>query len=390
MVARRPWGFFLFCSLSALGLLRTWAGSPPAHYALFTRAALALWKGQPAYGSDLGTGIGNWFYSPSCGMFLFGPFALLPAWLGMTLFLAISWVVFVAGARELLVISGLSEERTQLFWGTLAPQMMLSLLTTKLEILMTGVLMLACAWLVQGRRVRSSALLLGIVTSWKFQLLPSAGLVAVVAWLLRRERRWPLLLLLGLGLSYFAPFVFRPAAELSAAHAAWDESLRNFISVAWLSFDNLFAFAHPMTGWPRSWGEAALVSAFLGAALAAGLALRVTQDAQQSGGHDAFPGAMLLALGFGAFFTVSFSPLNQNNGYVLWAPLVLAHLALTRGRLQAWIYGVAAGIMILAYSDLIPDAARSALRSHTVKPLAPLLLFSGLLIRRRPGQTGNN
>jgi hypothetical protein len=174
--------------------------------------------------------------------------------------------------------------------------------------------------------------------------------------------------------------------------ARWQGTLSDFVARAWLDFDSLFALAGHLAGDSAAgwrWAQAAWVSVAAGAGLAAWLARWAWRRRLEPGapGDDAEGRAIWLACGLGAFFTVALSPLNQNNAYVLWAPLVLAALALPRLRAaDRAVLGAAAAIMILAYSDLLPEAVRAALRAHAVKPLAPLLLVSLLLIRGASGE----
>src|SRR3954463_67139 len=105
-------GTAVFWLVTLFAFRRICIESPGAHYRLFTLAGKALWAGRPAYGSDHGTNIGLWLYSPSCGMFFFAPFSLLPDPAGQFLYMALSIALFAWGAHSLLG-AVLPEERAK-------------------------------------------------------------------------------------------------------------------------------------------------------------------------------------------------------------------------------------------------------------------------------------
>lgn len=381
------------------------------HYRIFVSAGSALWTSQPAYGTDFGTSLGYWFYSPSCGMFFFGPFSRLPETLGLGLFVAISWVAFVYGTSRFWKVVRPDDDLDPLinwFWFAIAGQVHLAITTSKLELIMTGLLLWAGACLAERRRRWFAAIILAMIANWKFQPLPAIGLVTISLLLVDRDWKWPLLFTAALFSWFLLPFLFRPASYLLAAHETWRSTLSQFIDRDWLLFDHPFKFLKNVLGVSVTYSTARLVGLSFSALLIL-IQVRSTWSVlmarrDRSKGIGIFTSAksgatqisarpineraivVLLGLAYGALFTCLFSPLNQNNAYVLYVPLLMAGFisfgvaTSTEKLLWKYVLVIAWAVMTLSYSDIMPPAQRAFLREIAVKPLGCLILGTALAL----------
>lgn len=346
----------------------------PGHYRVFTGAASFLWTGINPYGNDYGTGVGYYFYSPSCGLFLFGLFSWLPEKFGIFLYIALSWSVFVWGSISFAHAYRLKDSKIfQWYWLAIAFQMYTGILTSKVEILMTGMLLLCASWLIEGKRKYTCALLLSMILNWKFQPLPSIGLILLCWWILKRDWKWPASFLCFLGLWYILPFLFVPFSTLIEAHSQWRSTLVQFVQEAYLNFENIYTFGKNSLGTILTFPQAQALSLAAGFAFGVATLIWIIK-------HRNFPGGVLFSLALGATYTCVFSPLGQNNALINYAPLLLAGF-ITAERTgpflrNIWLIVLVATVSVLslAYSDVVPHLIQEQIRHATIKPLACLVL----------------
>lgn len=369
---RKHWGFAVFVALSAFAFFRLFLQPLSAHYMIFTGAARALWAGQDPYGQYFGSKLGLWYYSPGCGLFFFGPFAALPDWVGVSLYMVASFGLFLWGmAAFARALSGEAPWKWHLLWLALASQMMGGIGSTKLEVAMTGILLGSCAWIIEGRRRLLAAVVLAMIASWKFQPIPTVGLIALSGLVARRDWKFPLVFAAALAGWFALPALALGAGRLFELHQTWGATFDPFVRKAYDNFDNIYSFFRNGAGWKLSYASAQAV----GAGFAIGIAAWVARSGWMARGESAHARGVLLSVSLGAAFTAVFSPLNQNNGYILLAPLFLSAYVLRRNGPRAvwsWILGGVWLVLSLAYSDAIPREAREAIRHFTVKPLAVL------------------
>ena len=407
------WGVTAFLMVSVVGGARSVAGSGLGHFRIFTSAARALWHGMDAYGTDFGTGVGLWFYSPACGMVVFGPLSLLPEPLGLALYLFISWVAFVWGANKLWKSFGATRV-PDLFWLLVAVQMMTSLLAAKLEILMMGLLMWACAEVIRTARARlragsdetarlgwEPAAVLGALLNWKFQPLPTVGLLTIV-WMLRpaegeprdleaaaqgliqedeiaRRFRFPVAVAFNCLLWFAAPVLWFGLKPALGMLMHWKSTLQPFLEASYLNFDNIFAFLRAAFGISVTYDGAQKISIAVGLVMAVAVTMRLRFSRWDARWSIVDSAAMAMSLG--AVYTVVLSPLSQNNAHVLLAPLFMCAMITWRrldgDRLGQWVHGLSLGLLVVAldfaYSDLIPADLRTTLRGLAIKPAAVAL-----------------
>lgn len=381
---KRHWGMVILAAVSLLSLVKLLRQAVPGHYRVFTGAGRALWQGQNPYGTDFGTSVGYYFYSPSCALTVFGPLAALPEKVGLVVYMGASWSVFVWGARKFASAYRLTPSRLQWFWGLIAAQMAGGILASKLEIAIAGLLLGAIAALVERPRFNRSsisvAIALAALLNWKFQPLPVVGLL-LIAWLWRiRDWKFPVILGLALAGWYALPFAFFPAEFVRSIHGTWQTTFSHFVAESFLNFENIFAFIYGTTDKALSFEDSQLMSGAMGSVLALSLAVHLHRRAT-------FEQGALLATAMGTMFMTAFSPLGQNNALILYAPLLLCALiaqgSAQDGKRLQWVIGSVCAIMILAYSDLVPQMVRETLRHLSIKPVACLALCTATVAQIR-------
>lgn len=360
----KRWGTLLLAVVALFSLRRLLIEPISAHYLLFTRAGQALWHASPVYGSDHGTGIGLWLYSPFCGMFFFGPFSLLPDVVGMTAYVLVSLALFVAGAELLSRSLRVTPVMREIFYALCSAPMLSAVVTTKLEIAMTGILMAAAALLVEGRLEWLAGLSLAVIANWKLQPAPTILLLLLVLWRSGRAKSFAFGLAAGLVLAVGVPYLFLPTSYLMHEEALWRSTLAGFTRVSLFNFENVFCFLKFSLGIETPWVVAQAVSAAAGLAFAACLWPLAKQRAR----------GILLACAWGSAFSMAFSPLGQNNGMILAAPLLLwfseiAFAQLTCPRERVFWISVIAITLIVPYSDLVPPATRDWLHALSIKQM---------------------
>ncbi len=386
---RKYWGFSIFSLLSVLGFMRLLRQDVPGHYRIFVGAARALWTGVNPHGTDFGTGVGFWFYSPSCAMFLFGPFTLIPETLGLAIYMTLSWFVFVLGAQQFhraatVSIQMPAEQSNQIhnfFWLVTAPQMMTAILTSKLEVLMTGMLLLAASYLIKNRSRFLCGFAMATILNWKFQPLPTLGLISMAAVILGVNWQFLMAIVLGSVFWIAVPHVFLSAHFLSEVYQRWKETLSPFVETSFMNFDNVFSFTKNALHLEFSYSIAQMISLFVGFVFAWGVFQWAWYRRERYFKEKVWRESMLISLGLGAAFTVTLSPLSQNNSYILYAPMwILGFLALSQAA-GPWKNRLKYALVILfltmtfAYSDVIPRSTREVVRHLAIKP-AICFLFS--------------
>jgi hypothetical protein len=388
---RLPWGFAIFCLATAFGFYRLALETEPGHFRVFISAGRALLSGTPAYGTDFGTGVGEYFYSPLSALLVFAPLSFLPLKLGLFLYAAVSWIIFVLGARRALGAlaragEGLPESEN-LFFALMAPPMLSSLMATKLEIVATGLLLIALSDLLSKRESWRAGALSAFVTSWKFQPLPIVLLWLVVLKPRSEIRRFLKGFVPALLVSYALPYVFIHWDYLNTMHVLWMSSLASFTQAAWLDFENLFSFLKHALGIELSWAQARVLSAFGAIGALATVRSRALGKARPAD-------LLLFASGLGTAYVILFSPLGQNNALVIVAPLLLwavhADIGPQNRRLLMTFLALS---LTLPYSDLVPLDWRNQAHAWAVKPI--LLGLSAIYIAsietwRGGGRSGKN
>ena len=378
------WGKIFFVLLSAVAYVRVFNERISLHYELFVKAGEMLWQGLNPYGHEITTGGNLWFYSPSCGMFLFGPFALLPEKLGEFVFVWGSWLFFWWGLSRVLEILKSKNSSFYLYeqwiWAFVSIQMMAAIWATKIEILMVGIILLCLSLMMRAQKVTLAIVLLAIITSWKFLTLSTAGLV-LVAFLLRKKQIKPALVFIcTLVVMHFIPLLRYSMDELNVLYRAQAESLAWFIPQGVYTLDNFYNFLKSSLGIVLSdFGRNLLAG---GVALwLVGLVAKKSLQKQKSEWVE----LLLFCGAAGAGFTTLFNPTGQNNALIQIAPLVVlafwgAH------RFEKPLRRICLGVILsvwlgltFAYSDIMPRIVREL----TVKPAFVFILLALILLYER-------
>lgn len=427
---KNHWGFAILSLVSLLSLIKLLLQKVPGHYRVFTGAGRALWNGRDPYGSSFDTGVGYYFYSPTCALTVFGPLSHLPEKLGLVVYMAGSWALFAWGARKLANAFALSPARMQWFWALIAAQMAGGILASKLEVAIVGLMMGAVAMLADSggprglissrglpgaadrpeptslalprptstfKPIALAALILAAILNWKFQPLPVVGLIVLARLITLRDWRFPLLLLASLAFWSALPYLFFAPDFVATIHQHWNTTFTAFVRESVLNFENVFAMVRRVFNLVLTFEVTQLISVAAGVALAAVVAARALNVIHRREDDLARRDTELLALALGTMFVTAFSPLGQNNALILYAPLLMTALirldqakSSRDQKIWRWVLGIACAVMILAYSDLVPKSLQGTLRALSVKSLACLGLgaaIAAIKSEREPTQS---
>ena len=379
-------GFAYFIAVSLLTTFWTSFGSSRIHYPIFEQATRNIFQSKMAYGFpyEAGTGYATlWLYSPSCALFFFSLFAFLPTILGKIFYLLLSTGVFISGVLAAARAVGFENtlRRSHFFWILVSFEMVGALSAYKIEVITTGILLWAF-WALQTQRAVLGCLLLAIVTNWKFQGLPVAGLLLLTDARLNRSWRNIILFVVALSLYSAAPFLFLSQQYLLESQRVWIASLTESLQVTWSTYQHIYAVA--LNIWPQSfslkWAQA--ISALAGLGFALDLFIR--SGAPKTSRIN----LRLLAVGLGSAWIILFSPMSQSLAYILWTPLVLCAWILFKTyrqdqRLWIPVLWISAFLASMSYSDLTPQPIRGWFRQFGFKPVGILLLVVVLLWQTR-------
>ena len=388
---RLLWGEAAVGLALLLALIRVATERPPGHYRMYIEASKALWSSGEAYGVPF---LGNlFFFSPSCALFLYGPFALLPEIPGVFLYTLLSGGLFIFGVRR-VASHYVDRNGLQWFWLLVASQLYSGLAAHKPEVLSMGVLFLSAAWLIEGKHLPWAAFFLAMVGNFKLQPLPAVALLALVVVLIRSRRgewrklaSWIFVAILGLSFLFWfgAPWLVRPFGYLAEQHGKWFSTLSGYSAASFDFYDNSFAFLHNNFGLQLTYGFAQNCSMFL-AAVSLGLVVYWCKKRTRLE-LKPFHHAILLALVLGTTYTVLVSPLQQVSAYILLSPLMLA-LAVLRSkepRRFTALMLLSFVIWSLGYSDLVPEPAHEIIRHAVVRvPMTWLALVAVVLRLYQP------
>lgn len=393
---RKGWGLWIFsisAFISFLGLLqeRHWG-----HYRIFTGAAKSLWEGNSPYFDTFGTNLGFWFYSPSCGLFFFGPFLLLPTQWGIFAYVAISFVTFLAGLLTFLR-TVLDLERTQWiphryfnwFWLLISFETMGAILATKLELVIIGLMLFVASWLIQGRMHFLSAVLMAMMINWKFQPLPVFGLM-ICALFFWRNGRLPALkfgayFVLALIFWFTIPFVHLGVEGLLKISLEWQRSLSRSINEAWVVFEHLFKLPLRLSGRTVEYRNLQIFSLSAAIVLASIVSFWTYRGRKVLTGPEVRKWSISLALAWGCWYIVCLSPMSQGNAYVLYSPVLLLAIAVKsrfdRQMSSNWSRALVVSIVMngfltsILYSDMFGKTSRLFFNEYGVKPYGVSILM---------------
>jgi hypothetical protein len=333
-ILKNQWGFSLFLLSSLVSFIQLLNPRHWGHYKIFSGAALALWAGQTPFAQDFGSGVGYWFYSLSCGLFYYGPFAALPLGLGVFVYMLSSWVLFLIGVVYFVKVAKSSphfQVVTQPFdnwiWLWLSFFVMSAILAEKLELTMVGLFFIATAWLIRGRFVGASAFLYGMMINWKFQPLPIVGLIVFVLALsqFKKALRFFFCTLLSVAFWFALPVVFLGPTKVAQFSKEWSLTLQEQLSRDWSRFQHLFKLPLYFFKDALSLADLQRFSAICGVILiiVVGLWLKKARTVWNFQSQTLVKWGLMLAMGLGSWFIVALSPMSETNAFVLVAPLFI-------------------------------------------------------------------
>jgi hypothetical protein len=278
--------------------------------------------------------------------------------------MALSIGVFAWGAHALLKVVLPKDEAKrvairEIFYVLCAAPMLSAIVSTKLEIFMTGVLMLAAAALIRGDRLERAGVAMALMANWKLQPAPT-----ILLWLLVLLRNGGFKdfskgLVGGFFAAWFLPRFFGSWDYISQQESVWASSLATFTRTSVYNFENVFTFIKFAFGPETPWWLVQALSAVAGLAAAFCVWTRPW---------------ILFAAALGAAFTMAFSPLGQNSALILTAPLLIWITWLSVERLhcireQSLFLLAVALALIVPYSDLIPLDFREWMHALSVKQM---------------------
>lgn len=374
-------GYLILVALIMLGIATY---RPHRHYSIFTHAAADLFSGQNPYGKaydNLGV-MSFWLYSPTAS-FLYKPLSLLPPHVGNFIYLSLSILLFFGGVYFFLKTLGLRMSAgLGLFYFILSNELIGAINNSKLELATTGFIFVIGGLVLSGRALLAGVIL-GVITNWKFQPLPTALLLL---WALLWEKRLRETISLATGFllawaaAYGLPFLFFPNAFISDCYRVWKESLDLALSTTWQIYQSLYTSLFKITGWPISIAEVTTIGIVAGAALAALLPFGVRSEKT----HDPFGGRPLLltALSLGSVYSVLFSPMSQSSAYILGTPFLLTLFIIRNSKRSfipegVWTLGFVAHWIMTSYfyCDLALPSWRGLAGRMNLKPLGFSLLL---------------
>ncbi len=353
------------------------------HYRIFTTAGSFLLHRINPYGVDWGYG-GSWFYSPVCG-WLFGLLSLLREGVGCFIFVMGSYFVFLYGCwrmvRKLPFPSSKNQFNRFLIVALILSmgEMIGALQSTKLEIAMIGLLLIAID-LIDSNPILAGVIAALIINFKWFPLAP-IGLVGICQ---LRSKNYKFCVWTALFSVFF--FVLPVAVygwEFShELYVKQNASLGGFMAGSFMVFPSVFGFLSKGLGITLSPTVIPSILVFLGGALGILVwALSGVRGTNRSDFQTLFP------LALGVLYVVNFNPLSQFNAYMIATPALLYALNLWfRGEKKLFgsaivLYWV---IVSMFYSDLVPHSFRDHCRDILLKPVGSvvlLLAFVGFGIR---------
>lgn len=346
------------------------------HWLIFSGAAQVIWQKQNPHGLTFGSDAGFWFYSPNCGLLLYGPFAWLPQAWGQALFMGMSLVVLLSGAWMFWKsyqsdLSTHSPRFHNFVWIAASSEVIGTFLNARIEILILGILF----WcLTLWRRQKFSAeclalILLALVSEWKSQTL----LVAFF-WVLRSSWKHRLVFVLAYGAWYLWPTLYIGWDQFFSFEASRRAGIQDWMLSPfrdyenWLSYQQIYTFLFRTFGWHFKLTQVTLISIPIVSILTLIFLKRKTSPTMSP----------LLATIFGLYFANVFLPLSQSSGFALYIPC-LFWLLYFEPKARWWILAILWFGVSGLYSDLVPKPWRLWAFEYAIKAaslgLAPLLIW---------------
>jgi len=362
------WGLFLFLILTLPSFVRVFNTAGGGHFEIFREGARQLWAGTNPYDDNWHSG--KWIYSPPTGYFFFSLFSYIDPKIGALLYMLASYTLFVAGAALFLRELKLSQRETGLFWVLVANEAIGAILNTRLELWITGSILMSAALLMSGSKTFLSAALLAIPTVFKIQSLAIVGLMTIHFLLARQKFLWIFSFVLVAVAISVSPALVRGIEGAILDYTQWQATLGPHLEGTYRDFQHIYRFISQVFNVDLSLANVKAI----GLGVAGFFAALIVVSSRHSTKRE----TLYLCLVLGTCFATTFSPMSQSAGYILYAPLLAISLA------SPWRnYGVIGVSWLLVSglsSDLVPRDVKLDLLPLALKSLGPLVLASSFCL----------
>ncbi len=302
-------------------------------------------------------------------MFFFSLFSLFPDFVGLLLYSLVSVILlflsilyFYATYEKLPFNGVLQRKEVQLTLAITGLQVLQGVVAAKIEVLMAAIMLFSIVRCMKGR-YKIGSVLLGMILEWKFQALPIVGLVLTVKIVSEKKIRPLVYLVFSFFFWHYVPVLF--IGESLRAHfmSHMGSALTAFISISFPNYDNIFKFLYSIN-LRVTFLQSMVISGAVGLILFC-VVLRECLRRTLSPSIK-----YLFAMSMGSAFIIALSPMSQNNGSILWLPLLILAVEMVFHSANRWMKSISIALMILfcfSYSDLFPSILRNSLRHYSIK-----------------------
>ncbi|NCN26441.1 DUF2029 domain-containing protein [bacterium] len=369
-----PWGQIIFLILTLVSCADLVSRGSSGHFDIFRNSARILWEGQNPYGTLYPSAY--YLYSPFCGMSIFSLFAWLPYKIDLALYTLFSCLTLFWALKTFSKMF-LSEKGpwAELLFVVVAFEMIGSVLNAKLEIAMSGILILSCIRTWKNPRSILGPILLAVICNWKFQTLPTVGLLFLGQIIARKQFRSSFVFALSFVACFLLPGLFLGFPKLLNFHAAWKESLMGFMLGGqnnWLGFQHIYQSIRTFFGYSLSYTNATYLSAAIAAALALIWLKKLCSKTIKPSDLLFWPFVL------GSAYACTLSPLSQSAGFILATPLLGVSICVLSNKKRGWmtlcLFAICLYGVVGIYSDLTPKSLRVLLKTMSFKSLSLIAL----------------
>lgn len=392
------WGWLVFCLLGygTIVQLLLRPEDQRTHFRIFVSAGAHLFRGENPYGVLFENAPhGYYFYSIACGWF-YGLFSFLPETFMLGLFSCLSVTVILLGLRAFLRAGAvdLDSQPANIAVVLIASEVMGAVLSNKLEILMTGIMLIATSFILRGRHVLVAGCLLGAMTQFKFQPAPTVGLLFLA--MLGSRSVGPFLggFVASFAALELAPYLFYSKKLMAHMRTTLSETLHEELA-RYANYHQLYTFVEKTLGTPLGFRTVLVMGAMIALLFAMIIpALRWKQSKERhssplpsgmSGQPHQAAEIILIAAALGGAYTVICSPMSQGNAYLIASALPLTLLALGASPIGRWhgfpwrsTLGVYWIFTSMLSSDLVPKFVQNFALEYSLKPLGST--FAALML----------
>lgn len=345
----------VYVAVPVVASVHKWLTGPQRGYnnfLIFRRSFLSLWRGEDLYALHPDAHFDLFKYSPTFA-FAMGPFALMPAWLGLIL-----WNVINTACLGYALTRVVPAARRPFVHAFIFFELLTTTQNAQSNALMAGLTILALIWLEEGRTGRA-ALAVAISGLIKVYGFGAAGLFLFFP---RRVRAFALLAAFSVALSLLPLLVTRPD-QLLGQYRSWGQLLGG---------DHAASIGISVMGILRSWFAISpdkMLVALVGGVLQGLAFLRFSRW-----GDKAWRQAVLASL---MVFLVIFNHKAESATFIIAvAGVCIWYTAEPRGALDRVLMALAFVLTVLSPTDLFPASLRRTLVvPYALKALPCVLIW---------------